>query len=68
VDVKALSKTRDGHNTVSRLRNEIAVMSYLAGHPNIVRLRDVYESDGHMFLVQVRSIVALMVFLLMDDV
>ena len=31
VDIKALQKTPDGPNTVSRLRNEIAIMSYLAG-------------------------------------
>ena len=31
VDVKALLKTRDGPNIERRLRNEIAIMSYLAG-------------------------------------
>ena len=26
--------------------------SYLAGHPNIVRLQDVYETEKHIFMVQ----------------
>ena len=52
VDVAALLQTRDGPNIISRLRNEISVMSYLNGHPNIVALKDVCESDRHIFLVQ----------------
>ena len=40
VDVAALRGASDGPNIVRRLRNEIGVMSYLAGHPNIVRLQD----------------------------
>ena len=32
-------KQRDGSNILHRLRNEIAIMSYLAGHPNIVQLQ-----------------------------
>ena len=35
IDVKALRKTPDGPNIVGRLRNEIGIMSYLAGHPNV---------------------------------
>ena len=34
--IDAVGLLRDGHHVVSRLRNEIGVMSYLAGHPNIV--------------------------------
>ena len=30
-------------------------MSYLAGHPNIVRLEDIYESEEHTFMVRVRA-------------
>ena len=52
VDVDELLKTRDGPNIIARLRNEIGTMSYLAGHPNIVALKDVCESDSHIFLVQ----------------
>ena len=54
VDVKALVKTRDGPNIERRLRNEISVMSYLVGHPNIVSLKDVYESgpNGQLFMVR----------------
>ena len=31
IDVRALLKTKDGPNVIGRLRNEIGVMSYLAG-------------------------------------
>ena len=51
VDVAALL-ANDGPNVVRRLRNEIGIMSYLAGHPNIVRLQDVYETENHIFMVQ----------------
>ena len=51
VDVASLL-ANDGPNVVRRLRNEIGVMSYLAGHPNIVRLQDVYETEEHIFMVQ----------------
>ena len=56
VDVKALMATRDGANIERRLRNEISVMSYLVGHPNLVSLKDVYESgpDGQLFIVRAR--------------
>ena len=50
--MKALLRTRDGPNIIGRLRNEIGVMSYLSGHPNLVGLQDVYEIEGHIFLVQ----------------
>ena len=40
------------HPTLRRLRTEIDVMAYLAGHPNIVQLHDVYETRESLFLVQ----------------
>ena len=52
LDVTALLKTRDGPNIYRRLRAEIGVMSYLAGHPNIVHLKNFYESETHLFIVQ----------------
>ena len=57
VDVQALSKTREGPNIKEHLRNEISIMSYLNGHPNIVSLEDVYESGpngGQLFMVRAR--------------
>ena len=56
VDVQALSKTREGPNIKEHLRNEISIMSYLNGHPNIVSLKDVYESgpNGHLVMVRAR--------------
>ena len=39
IDVEVLLTGRDGRNVVRRLRNEIGVMSYLTGHPNIVGLQ-----------------------------
>ena len=54
VDFRTLLKTSDGINVARRLRNEIGIMGSLAGHPNIVGLRDVYECEasGYIFLVQ----------------
>jgi len=53
VDVHRLLATEDGPNVVGRLRNEINVMSFLAGHPHIVRLVDVLEAtSGVLFIVQ----------------
>ena len=52
VDVIALLQTRDGPNIIRRLKAEVGVMSYLAGHPNIVHLHNMYESASHIFLVQ----------------
>ena len=40
---------------MGRLRNEIAIMSYLAGHPNIVQIQDVYETEDYIFLVRGRG-------------
>ena len=54
IDIKSLLLTRDGPNILARLRTEITVMSYLAGHPNIVKLVDVYETSENIFLVQAR--------------
>ena len=39
IDVKSRLRTSDGPHLLDRLRNEISVMSYLAGHPNIVQLQ-----------------------------
>ena len=36
---------------VSEIRNEIAVLDYVAGHPNIIQLRDVYEDSASIHLV-----------------
>lgn len=47
-----LLRTADGPNAIGRLQNEIASMSYLAGHPNIIRLVDVYETKAELFVVQ----------------
>lgn len=47
-----LLATPDGPNVATRLRNEISVMAYLAGHPNIVRMVDVLESTDRIFIVQ----------------
>ena len=52
VSIKALLKTRDGPNIVGRLKNEVAVMAHLNGHPNIVKLVDVFESADRLFIVQ----------------
>ena len=52
VYVDRLLATSDGHNAVSRLRNEVGIMNYLAGHPNIIRLVDVFESEVAIFIVQ----------------
>ena len=52
IDVKSLLLTRDGPNILGRLRNEITIMSYLAGHPNIVQLVDVFETSENIFMVQ----------------
>ena len=52
VDVMRLLDTADGPNVAGRLRNEVAIMSYLAGHPNIVRLHDVHERNERIFIVQ----------------
>ena len=56
VDVKALKTTRDGDNVERGLRDEISIMAYLNGHPNIVSLKDVYESgpNGHLVMVRAR--------------
>ena len=47
-----LLKTVDGPNIIKRLQNEIACMSYLAGHPNIIQMIDVYETRHTLFMVQ----------------
>ena len=39
INVAELLETRDGPNTLGRLRNEIAIMSYLAGHPHVRLIR-----------------------------
>lgn len=53
IDVKRLRENADGGaNVVRGLRNEIAVMAYLAGHSNVVRLHDVHETDERLVLVQ----------------
>ena len=52
IHVKKLLATRDGPNVVGRIRNEVAIMSYLAGHPNVVRLHDLFETEGFIFIVQ----------------
>ena len=50
--MKALLQTADGPNILDRLRNEISIMSYLAGHPNIVQLQDVYETPSSLYIIQ----------------
>ena len=35
VDVLALLNTRDRRNSIGRLQKEVAVQSYLTGHPNV---------------------------------
>ena len=35
-----------------RIRNEITIAAYLAGHPHVVNLQDVFETPMHIFLVQ----------------
>ena len=35
IGVAALLQTSDGPNAVGRIRNEISIMSSLAGHPNV---------------------------------
>ena len=35
ISVAALLQTSDGPNTIGRIRNEISIMSYLVGHPNV---------------------------------
>ena len=52
IPVQKLLGTPDGPNVISRMRNEIAILAHLAGHPNIVRIHDVYESDTRLFIVQ----------------
>ena len=54
VAIAPLLATPDGQNVVARLRSELGVMGYLAGHPNICRLHDFYESPSHLFIVQAR--------------
>ena len=54
VAIAPLLATPDGQNVVARLRSELGVMGYLAGHPNICRLHDFYESPSHLFIIQVR--------------
>ena len=49
---KELLETEDGPNVIGRLRNEIASLSYLAGHPNIIQLIDVYETNTTLYMVQ----------------
>ena len=39
IDVASLLQSRDGPNILNRLRNELSIMLYLAGHPNVVRLQ-----------------------------
>ena len=35
IDIDALLRTKDGKNAIERVRNEVSIMSYLAGHPNV---------------------------------
>ena len=35
IDIDALLRTRDGQNVIGLVRNEVTVMSHLAGHPNV---------------------------------
>ena len=46
-----LLKAEDS-GVIGRLKNEIACLSYLAGHPNIIRLVDVYETKHTVYMVQ----------------
>ena len=52
INVTDLLKTEDGHFTVGRIRSEVAILMHLAGHPNIVLLKDVYETADEIYLVQ----------------
>ena len=54
IPVQALMATADGPSLVGRVRNELAVLTYLAGHPNVVRLHDVFESATTLYIVQER--------------
>ena len=44
--VTELLKTPDGPNIIVRIRNEISVMSYLAGHPHVRAFVNLHA--GHM--------------------
>ena len=49
---RLLLKTSDGPNVIGRIQNELACLAYLAGHPNIIHLIDVYETKQALYIVQ----------------
>ncbi len=52
VAVKSISKLKiRTDKDKQEVEQEIAIMRHLAGHPNVVRLFDVYEDAGHIHLV-----------------
>ena len=52
VDAAALLKTGEGARALRRLHNDIAVTTYLAGHPNIVTLHGIHSTADSLFVVQ----------------
>ncbi|GJP66211.1 hypothetical protein CLOP_g23112 [Closterium sp. NIES-67] len=47
IDKKQLRDDADAED----VRREVRLLARLAGHPNVVELQDVYEDDGHVYLI-----------------
>ena len=52
VDAATLIKTSKGARALSRWHNDIAVSTYLAGHPNIVAMYGIHSTADSLFVVQ----------------